>query len=162
MDERELSPPEYLDDLYPPSKYLKVNILRGRDVTLKIERVGRREIEDEQTGEPKVEGFVVFERTQKMRAANVPNMLTINKTNGLALAAMFGAKTADWVGKRVTLMPARDMGLGGKLVDCIRFRGSPDIREPISYTRKRRKRKPETFTAIPTGDAKSAQTEDKK
>lgn len=151
MEEKELSTPETFADLYDPGKYLKVNVLRGHDVTLEIERVGRREIEDEQTGKPKVEGYVVFKRTPKMEAAQTPNFLTLNKTNGMALAAMFGDKVSDWVGKRVTLMPSRDLGLGGKMVDCIRFRGSPDIDHPVTYTRKRQKRKPETFTAVPTG-----------
>ena len=151
-EERELSTPEHFADLYPPSQYLKVNILRGRDVTLEIERVGRREVEDEQTGQPKIEGFVVFKRTPKMVAAKTPNFLTLNKTNGLALAAMFGDRVADWVGKRVTLMPGRDMGVGGKMVDCVRFRGSPDIDEPVTYTRKKKKRKPEVFELVPTGE----------
>jgi hypothetical protein len=143
MEEKELPPPEVIDDLYPPTKYVKVNLLRGLDVTLRIARVGRREIEDEKTGEPKIEGYVVFDKRP-------PNVLTINKTNGLCLSAMFGPKVGDWDGKRLTLMPARDRGLGGKIVDCVRLRGSPDISEPVSYTRKRRRAKPETFTAVPT------------
>ena len=150
-DEKPLSPPEYLADLYPPSQYLKVNVLRGRDVTLEIESVHRREVEDEKTGQPKIEGYVVFKRTPRMEAAQTPNQLTLNKTLGKSLAAMFGEKVSNWTGKRATLTPARDMGVGGKLVDCIRMKGSPDITEPVTFTIKRKKRKPVLHTMVPTG-----------
>lgn len=146
----ELSAPETLSDLYPPSQFIKAEILRGKDLTLKILDVRRREVEDEKTGDLKVEGYVIFERTKEMEIRKDPNQLTLNKTNGLALETMFGKRVKAWIGHNVTLMPDRDRGVEGKMVDCIRFRGSPDIDELLTFQTKRKKQKAKTHQLIKT------------
>ena len=74
----------------------------------------------------------------------------INKTNRECLKGMFGNETDAWVGKRVTLM-AMMIRVGPRTEPGVRIKGSPDIDSEIKVTVKLPKRKPETFTLIPTG-----------
>jgi hypothetical protein len=45
----------------------------------------------------------------------------LNKTNGAAIATLYGNDTREWAGKRITLF-ATQASMGGKQVDCIRVR----------------------------------------
>lgn len=113
------------DQLYP-GRFIKTGDLQGKNVTLRIASVDLDELEGE-TGK-KVKGVIAFEKTEKQ--------LALNKTNGICLKEMFGKKVQEWVGKRVTLMPALWNG-----EDCIRIFGSPDIEADkdiiVSLPRKR-------------------------
>jgi len=130
-----------------PGRFLKAVEFKGRDVTLKIARVEIEELPDEK-GTPnkegvrvKVRGIISFERTKKQ--------LCLNRTNGEMLKALFGRKTDDWIGKRVTFFPAQVESFG-ETVPAIRVRGSPEIEKPIEFEARigRQQRK---FRLMPTG-----------
>ena len=53
--------------------------------------------------------------------------LIVNKTNGKAMAKLFGRDTADWIGKKITLVPT-EVDFKGDLVDAIRIRTTPPAR----------------------------------
>jgi hypothetical protein len=53
--------------------------------------------------------------------SNTEKAFVCNKTNGKAIAGMYGNKTEDWVGKKITLYPTTTSA-GGETVDCIRVR----------------------------------------
>lgn len=112
------------DELFP-GRFLKAGELKERDVTLQIAAVEIEEMPDEQGSKVnkegkrvKVRGILSFDKTSRQ--------LVINRTNGESLKAMFGRKTMDWVGKRVTLYPAIVESFGEQ-VPAIRVRGSPDL-----------------------------------
>lgn len=153
--ERELAAPRDAVDLYPASEYLKHSHLRGHEITLTIERLGRREVQQpDKTW--KLEGYVIFKRTEKMAAAKIPAKLTLNVTLRKSLEAMFGSDDIqkNWVGKRVTLFTGRDYRPDIKAIGpCIRFRGSPDIVEPVSFLISKKLAKPVTHTLVPTKTA---------
>lgn len=88
--------------------------LEGRDVTATIERVTAGEVVG--TGGKKSKKPVVYFRgSQKGLALCV--------TNGRTIAALYGNKTEEWVGKRITMFPSQT-SFGGQTVDCIRIRPS--------------------------------------
>lgn len=149
--ERELPPPRDAIDLYHEGEYLKHQHLRGHEVTLTIERVGRREIQQpDKTW--KIEPYVIFHRTEKMVAAKIPAKLTLNVTLRKSLEAMFGDTDIQktWSGKRVVLFTGRDFRPDIKAIGpCIRFKGSPDISEPVSFTVTKRMSKPVVHTMLP-------------
>lgn len=43
-----------------------------------------------------------------------------NKTNCSTIAALYGNRTEDWVGKRITLFATTCNGISGGIVDCLR------------------------------------------
>ena len=70
----------------------------------------------------------------------------MNRTNVECLKALFGADTAGWIGKRVTLCtePTRTG-------DGIRVHGSPDIERDVTATWKVPKKAAQTKRMVPTG-----------
>lgn len=87
------------------SDFLKCSDLKGRQVTLTIAAVEVVEFDD--GSKPKVS----FTETEKQFIAN--------KTNTNTLIGLFGAESDDWMGQRVTLIPAQT-DFQGKQVPCIR------------------------------------------
>jgi hypothetical protein len=88
-----------------PSAYLKASDLKGRKClvtmrSLTIEEIG---------GEHKP--VLLFDGSDKG--------LVLNKTNATIIADIYGDETDDWVGKKITIYPAR-VEFQGKIVDAIR------------------------------------------
>lgn len=105
------------DDLYP-GRFLRCGQLHGKNVTLTVARVEREPLVGDD-GKEQMRATMYFAETQMG--------LVMCKTNGICCRAMFGATLADWIGKRVTLMPDKWNG-----EDCIRIAGSPDIKADIT------------------------------
>ena len=102
------------DDLYP-SKFMRASDLNGAPLTVTIGGVSR-----ENGGEPKV--IITFASGEKP--------LIANKTNGKALAKLFGKDTADWIGKKIVLFPC-EVDFKGDSVEAIRIR-APRIAPPAA------------------------------
>lgn len=66
----------------------------------------------------------------------------ISKTAAVCLAAMFGNKTAEWRGKRVTLYQDPSVRFADDVTGGIRVLGSPDIKAPIRVRIAFKKKKP--------------------
>jgi hypothetical protein len=132
--------PTVWDELFP-GRFLRAGLLKGKDATLTIREVFLERMPNDK-GVEEVRGILSFDKTDKQ--------LAINKTNGLALRAMFGPQVQSWIGKRVTLYPTQDR-FGGKMVDAIRVRGSPDIAESITIEIKFLKKKAQLVTLQRTG-----------
>lgn len=107
-----MNKPKSFDELYP-GRFLKAGLLDGQKVTYTIRDVDLEELQGED-GKAKQKAILHFAETQMS--------LVCCKTNGVCIKAMFGARLADWQGKRVTLFP--DIWNGEP---CIRVWGSPDI-----------------------------------
>lgn len=86
--------------------------LEGRDVTVTIENVKLGELVGT-SGKKSKKPVVYFKGSEKGLALCV--------TNGRTIAAMYGNKTEDWVGKRITMFPTHTQ-FGGQTVECIRIR----------------------------------------
>jgi hypothetical protein len=130
MNARVFDKPVDWDQLYP-GRFIKTGDLLGKNVTLRIAGIDLDELEGE-TGK-KIKGVITFERTEKQMA--------LNKTNGICLKEMFGRKVQDWVGKRITLMPALWNG-----EECIRIYGSPDIEADKEITVTLPRKRPQRMT----------------
>jgi hypothetical protein len=126
------------DKLYP-GQFLKAGMFSGRDVTLTIASVKLDELEGRKGKEMK--GIISF--------SEKPQRLVLNKTNGLCLKAMFGRETEAWVGKRVTLYPAKIQFEDNDL--AIRVRGSPDLLAPVIFTLKLARKADKQVTLARTG-----------
>ena len=131
-----MSKPQSYDELFP-GRFLKAGLFKGKDVTLTIKAVDTESFEqgkdDDGNEKPdKIQGILSFEET--------PKQLALNSTNGQCIRAMFGTEVqTDWLGKKVTLSPEKtkmyDQGSGKmETVDCIRIKGSPDIKEAFTVT----------------------------
>ena len=101
------------DDLYP-SKFLRASDLNGAPLTVTIGGVARENV----GGEPKV--IITFASGEKS--------LIANKTNGKALAKLFGKDTADWIGKKIVLFPC-EVDFKGDSVEAVRIR-APRVAAP--------------------------------
>jgi predicted YcjX-like family ATPase len=136
------NPVDY-DELYP-GRFIKSGDLRGRDVNLTIARV---EVDDlEGTKGKQTKGIVHFKETKKG--------LVLNRTNGECIKAMFGRKIADWVGKRVTLYPAK---IESEVADlAIRVRGSPDLAADVTFELHLARKRPRPMTLKKTATGKDA------
>lgn len=88
--------------------------LEGKDVTVTIERVVVGELVGT-SGKKAKKPVVYFRGSQKGLALCI--------TNGRTIAALYGNKTEDWVGKRITMFPTHTQ-FGGQTVECIRVRPS--------------------------------------
>jgi len=53
--------------------------------------------------------------------------MRLNRTNIECLKALFGIRTADWVGKRVTLCAEQVRSVDGGTTEGLRIYGSPDM-----------------------------------
>lgn len=109
------------DDLFP-GRFIRAANFDGKDVTYTITNVMLEELEGDRGKE--VKPIVSFSEINKQ--------LVLNKTNALALKAMFGSEVTDWNGKRVTLYPLTIEWEGNDL--AIRVRGSPDLEAPITFS----------------------------
>lgn len=94
------------------SDYLFAFHLAGREHTLKIQSVKGGELTG-QGGKKAKKPVVYFEGKEKG--------LALNKTNGKAIASMYGNNTDKWIGKLVTIWPTTTQ-FGGATVDCIRVK----------------------------------------
>lgn len=92
-------------------KYVGAWDLEGKDVTVRIVKV-TAEVLKNKAGENK-KPVVYFEGTDKGFA--------LNKTNSKTIAAMYGNRTEDWVGKLITLY-ATQVSFGPETTDAIRVR----------------------------------------
>lgn len=89
-----------------PSKFLKVEDLRGRKVEVKIKNVEMEKIGDD------YKPVLSFSGKDKT--------LTLNKTNALMIAKIIGTDDMDdWIGKKIVLRPDVTT-FQGKPTDCIR------------------------------------------
>jgi hypothetical protein len=119
------------DELYP-GRFLKAGLLKG-NVNYTIEDVYLDTLEGEKGDQKK--GIVKFKETELE--------LTLNKTNGVCLKAMFGKELKNWIGKRVTLC-SEVVKFGKENVDAVRVYGSPDIAEDVNAIIQMPRKKPIT------------------
>ncbi len=128
-------------DLMYPGRFIKAVDLKGKDVTLTIEKV----VIDELVGDKgkEVKGIIWFVGKKKQ--------LVLNKTNGLCLKQMFGRETDAWHGKRVSIFPT----LFGD-DPCIRIKGSPDIAADIDFELKLPRKAPKATKLVKTTSSKAA------
>ena len=128
------------DQLFP-SRFIKAGEFGGKPVTLTITHVELNDLEGED-GKAETKAIISFKETKRQ--------WVLIKTNAQCLLAMFGADTDGWLGRRVTLYPERDSsGLSDSGL-CIRVKGSPDIKQPITAQIKLPRRKPREVKLIPT------------
>jgi hypothetical protein len=99
------------------SRFLRPSDLKGRDWTLTIAAFRVESLASKFGGE-RPRGILAFQGAKKE--------LVVNRTNSLAMQAMWGGESDAWIGRRVTLYPALHEG-----EPAIRVRGSPDLEAPI-------------------------------
>lgn len=126
-EEREVKQITDWDEMYP-GRFLKAGDFKNKVVTLEIASVYAEKM-PEKDGSKRFKGILTFKKTDLE--------LTLNKTNGLCIRAMFGREVQTWVGKRVTLFPIQ---YEGDL--AIRVYGSPDIQKDMTITVDLARKKP--------------------
>lgn len=94
--------------------YLFAFDLKGRDVTVTIDRVTAGEL-TALGGRKSKKPLCYFRESQSGKP------LALNATNCKTIAAMYGNDTDAWVGKRITLYPTTTQ-MAGETVECIRVR----------------------------------------
>lgn len=92
-------------------KYVGAWDLEGKDVTVRIVRVAAETLTNKAGANKKP--VVYFDGTEKGFA--------LNKTNAAIVAAMYGNRTEEWVGKLITLYPTQ-VSFGRDQIDAIRVR----------------------------------------
>ena len=88
-----------------PSKFLKADDLRGKQVTCAIDNVLVEEVGDDN------KPVVYFVGRDKG--------LACNKTNAMVIAGAYGPETEGWAGKEIVLRSEK-VSFQGKIVDSIR------------------------------------------
>jgi hypothetical protein len=98
-------------DLLFPSKYAKAADLRGKNVTVYIERIVPREKLMMQGGKTDTKPVVYLRGKEKG--------WILNKTNARSIAKVYGAEVSAWIGKPVVIMSA-EVEARGETVEAIR------------------------------------------
>lgn len=118
--------------------------------TYRIREVWLDDVEDQKTKQPRARLHVLL---SDMRKPWLPA-----RTASGSIAAMFGDKTAGWLGRAVTLYHDPTVKVGAKVVGGIRVMGSPELREPMSIEVDLGSRKPPArVTLRPTGRGSASQ-----
>jgi hypothetical protein len=91
-----------INDLYP-SKYIKADDIQGQQVQVTIQSVNIEEIADR-------------EHKPVMRFIGKEKGMVLNKTNGMACAAIWGDESTAWQGQRATLLAAPVMFQGKQVM----------------------------------------------
>lgn len=108
--------------------YLFAADLDGREITVEIEHVSVGELTGENNRKT---------RKPALRFKGKRKRLAINKTNGKAIAKLYGTNTDGWIGKRITIYPTTTT-FGGETVECIRVRPkAPDGEKTVPPERQR-------------------------
>ena len=94
------------------SEYLANWDLDG-DVTVEISKVVAGEVGGEQGRDKEHKPILYFKGAKKG--------MVLNKTNGKAIAGMYGTDTDEWIGQSITLF-STTCDAFGDTVDCIRVR----------------------------------------
>ena len=112
--------------------YLKCADLQGREHTVTIESWVVREFPGQNGQQSRRKVVLAFRGAQKQ--------LVVNATNGAAIAFLYGPDTEEWIGKQITLFPAKTQ-FGSGMTDCIRVKppesrgaianGKPAVRQQI-------------------------------
>jgi hypothetical protein len=134
--------PVDFDELYP-GRFMKAGEFGGRDLNFTITNVVIKELEGRKR---ESKGVLSFRET--------PKELVLNRTNGECIKAMFGRKVAEWVGKRITLYPARIESEFGDL--AVRVRGSPDVAADVTFTLQLARMAPRQVTLKKTASGRAA------
>ena len=95
-------------------EYLYAFDLKGRDVTLTIERVVGGEL-TALGGRKSKKPLCYFREGREKKP------LALNATNCRTIAALYSADTDNWLGKRITLYPTTT-SMAGETCECIRVR----------------------------------------
>jgi hypothetical protein len=104
-----------IDDFYP-SKFLRASDLKGKEITVTIDRVEAEEFEQDGVKRPKP---VVHFRNNGLKP------LVLNKTNSTRIATALGNKDTDaWMGKQVRLYPDMEE-FKGQVHEVVRVRRAP-------------------------------------
>jgi hypothetical protein len=107
---------------YFPSKYLKVDNLKGRKIALTVSSCGPEDVG--QGADKKTKLVVHFKETTKG--------LVMNRVNSDSLSELAGSEDEqDWIGHRVILVPSKT-DYQGKRVGCIRIEGPEDAAAPAA------------------------------
>jgi hypothetical protein len=96
-----------VNEIYPSSKALKAEDLKGHSVKVTIESIDVKKFDN---GNKAILKFQGKEKT-----------LVCNKTNAKIIASAYGGDTDGWIGKALEIYPDKTM-FGTDLVDCIRVR----------------------------------------
>jgi hypothetical protein len=92
-----------------PSKYLKAEDLKGKNVTVTIEQVNKEKVGPMKESKPVI-SFV-----------NTLKKMVLNKTNAATIAKLYGEETGEWMGKRIILYP-KETEFQGEMVLAVRVR----------------------------------------
>jgi hypothetical protein len=98
--------------MYDDKEHLYAYDLEGREVTIQIEKAFGGELIGDK-GRKSKKPMIKFVGKDKK--------LALNKTNGKAIAKLYGTNTDDWAGKWITIYPTTTE-FGGETVDCIRIK----------------------------------------
>jgi hypothetical protein len=118
-----------IDDFYP-SKFLRASDLKGKEITVTIDRVEAEEFEQDGVKRPKP---VVHFRNNGLKA------LVLNKTNSTRIATALGNKDTDaWTGKQVRLFPDMEE-FKGQVHEVVRVRRAPapigeDLNDEVPFS----------------------------
>lgn len=124
-------------------EYISATDFEGKDVTLKIERVEHKEIEDEEKKTRAERWILYFEGARKP--------LLLNRTNATCIAAMFSSESEAWAGHRVTFYTTTIESGKFKGEKAVRVRGSPELPANLTFEMKLPRKKPVTVTLLATG-----------
>lgn len=105
-----------LDDVYGSGEWLKAADLHGREVIVKISKVGTTTFKDSRTKEEKHQVVLHFEGKDKA--------FGLNWTNAKRVADLTGSRdTDDWIGHTITLYPT-EVEAFGETVEAIRIKAA--------------------------------------
>lgn len=101
-------------ELLYESDYIRMVDLKGKDVTLTIEKAQLDNLQLKGTSKKQRRGVLYFKEVEKR--------MVLNRANGDTIAKLYGVEVESWFGKRITLYPDPTIKFGTETVGGIRVR----------------------------------------
>ncbi len=137
-------------------QYISAAELGDKSPTLTISRIALEKVEqlkdDGEKGLAKIRDRIViyFDESKSGRG------WLLNRTNAEALKEMWGRDTDKWIGHKVTIH-VQMVRVGVKTEPGIRVKGSPELKEPITFSLKLPRRRPQDYRLVPTGSTNKSE-----
>lgn len=135
--------------------YITAAEIGTKTPTLTIARVVLEKVESLKQGDDDAGGKMKDRVIVYFRESKSDRGWLLNRTNAECLKEMWGRETDAWIGKRVTLYSMM-VRVGPKMEPGIRVKGSPDLKEPVTFQLKLPRKKPVPMTLVPTARADDA------
>lgn len=130
-------------------EYITAAELVGKTPTLTIHKVTLEKVESLKGGDDDAGGKMKDKIICYFAESKSGRGWLLNRTNAECIREMWGRETDGWLGHKITLF-TQQVKVGKKMEPGIRVKGSPELKEPLTFELRLPRRRPINVTLLPT------------